>query len=208
MQHQIQDHALGRTSVSTTTPPQWAVNYSTMEGVWATRTSLKLRESVCRDVALRVRSEETSAYVWAVKKKLKMKLLEIQANMNTDLLCLPSCVPSALGAPILHGPAIHLGLWLHHGSVCALQTGLLPGQCQQVLQQSRVWRILRGDERWWDDKVDKKTNLISTQLSSKCFMSFCSFTEGELLSTNWMTSGNITAQMNSSNRDVERTSTT
>lgn len=73
-------------------------------------------------------------------------------NKNTPLFCLLSRVPSAHVSPALHRPATHLGLWLFRRPVCALQGGLLPGQRQQVLQQGRVWRVLRRGERRWDDK--------------------------------------------------------
>lgn len=69
------------------------------------------------------------------------------------LFCHFSCVPSAYGCSALHREASHLGFWLHRWSVCGLQKRLLPGQRQQVLQQGRVWGVLRGDERWCENKT-------------------------------------------------------
>lgn len=55
-QHQTLGRALGWCSVTSTIRLQWIARSSSMEAVWAIKTTLKMRETVCRDVALRVRT--------------------------------------------------------------------------------------------------------------------------------------------------------
>lgn len=88
------------------------------------------------------------------------------------LFCHFSCVPSAYGCSALHREASHLGFWLHRWSVCGLQKRLLPGQQQQVLQQGRVWGVLRGDERWCENKTSiTEQNCGRMQINTKTHLS-------------------------------------
>lgn len=57
-QHQTQDRVSGSTCVTTTTPLQWTASSSSMEDVWAIRTTLKMKGTVCRVAAPKVRKNK------------------------------------------------------------------------------------------------------------------------------------------------------
>lgn len=110
------------------------MNSLSMEGVWATRTTLWMRKSVCRDVALRVRSHPwattksncLSWYVCVCVGRRRHRAREIHTNDYTALFFSPAvCRLPMVAQPCTGQPPI----WAFD-STAGLCVAYKPGFCQ------------------------------------------------------------------------------